>query len=234
MENKKTTSFKYDGNFLDAINMLPAEKRATACYEFCKYGITGELPKDEALAMFCVGVSVSVQKYQGSGGNHNPTGKNQWSKLVKSGQNGQVKQTETETETETKTETITKTKNIRPTLQEVKDYCLERNNSVDAEKWYDFYSAKGWKIGKEPMKDWKAAVRTWERKQMPQKKEPTVLIEDGKFFIDDSMQEYADIVKTMTDYDIEKCWKWIHDNFYGQEKPISWVRERLQQFRKGE
>jgi hypothetical protein len=50
-----------------------------------------------------------------------------------------------------------------PTLEEVKAYCNERNNKIDAERWYDFYSSKGWMIGKNKMKDWKAAVRTWEK-----------------------------------------------------------------------
>lgn len=50
-----------------------------------------------------------------------------------------------------------------PTLEEVAAYCKERNNGVDPQKWYDFYSAKGWMIGKNKMKDWKAAVRTWEK-----------------------------------------------------------------------
>ena len=50
-----------------------------------------------------------------------------------------------------------------PSFEEVKEYCKERNNNVDAEKWHDFYSSKGWMIGKNKMKDWKAAVRTWEK-----------------------------------------------------------------------
>jgi len=50
-----------------------------------------------------------------------------------------------------------------PTLEEVAAYCRDRNNGVDPQKWYDFYSAKGWMIGKNKMKDWKAAVRTWEK-----------------------------------------------------------------------
>jgi hypothetical protein len=50
-----------------------------------------------------------------------------------------------------------------PTLKEVQDYCKSRNNGVDAEKWFNFYTAKGWMIGKNKMKDWKAAVRTWEK-----------------------------------------------------------------------
>ena len=55
------------------------------------------------------------------------------------------------------------TRFVKPTLEEVKAYCLERNKGVDAQKWFDYYSANGWKVGKNPMKDWKAAVRTWER-----------------------------------------------------------------------
>ena len=51
----------------------------------------------------------------------------------------------------------------KPTIEEVQAYCQERGNSVDAQKWYDYYSANGWRVGKNPMKDWKAAIRTWER-----------------------------------------------------------------------
>lgn len=51
----------------------------------------------------------------------------------------------------------------KPSVDEVKSYCLERNNGVDAEKFFDFYECKGWKVGKNPMKDWRAAVRNWER-----------------------------------------------------------------------
>ena len=50
-----------------------------------------------------------------------------------------------------------------PSFEEVSQYCLERGNGVDPKKWHDFYSAKGWMIGKNKMKDWKAAVRTWEK-----------------------------------------------------------------------
>lgn len=51
----------------------------------------------------------------------------------------------------------------KPTVDEINAYCTERGNSVDAGKFYDFYESKGWVVGKTPMKDWKAAVRTWER-----------------------------------------------------------------------
>ena len=60
-----------------------------------------------------------------------------------------------------------------PSVEEVKAYCLERKNGLDAQAFVDFYESKGWKVGKEPMKDWKASVRTWEnrRKGETQKKE---------------------------------------------------------------
>jgi len=51
----------------------------------------------------------------------------------------------------------------KPTVEEVAAYCKERNNNVDPQRFWDFYEAKGWKIGKSPMKDWKACVRTWEK-----------------------------------------------------------------------
>lgn len=51
-----------------------------------------------------------------------------------------------------------------PTLDEVRAYCQERNSSVDPERFVDWYTANGWKVGKNPMKDWKAAVRSWEQR----------------------------------------------------------------------
>ena len=50
-----------------------------------------------------------------------------------------------------------------PTIEEVKAYCDERKNSVDPQKWFDYYTANGWMVGKNKMKDWKASVRTWEK-----------------------------------------------------------------------
>lgn len=55
-----------------------------------------------------------------------------------------------------------KKKFIVPTVEEITQYCKERNNSVNPQKFYDFYESKGWMVGKNKMKNWKAAVRTWE------------------------------------------------------------------------
>lgn len=51
-----------------------------------------------------------------------------------------------------------------PSIDDVKAYCKERGNTVDAQRFIDYYTSNGWKVGKNPMKDWRAAVRTWERK----------------------------------------------------------------------
>ena len=50
-----------------------------------------------------------------------------------------------------------------PSVEDVRKYCIDRGNSVDAEKFVDYYTSNGWMVGKNRMKDWKAAVRTWEK-----------------------------------------------------------------------
>lgn len=59
---------------------------------------------------------------------------------------------------------IGKTKKfIKPTIEEIRDYCIEIGANINPEQFYDYYESKGWMIGKNKMKDWKAAVRTWKR-----------------------------------------------------------------------
>lgn len=54
---------------------------------------------------------------------------------------------------------------IPPTVEEVQEYCLTRNNNVDPERFIDYYKAKGWMVGQNKMEDWKATVRSWERNE---------------------------------------------------------------------
>lgn len=60
---------------------------------------------------------------------------------------------------------------IKPSIQDIRAYCLERRNNIDPEVFFDFYESKNWMIGKSKMKDWRAAVRTWEKRQVQEKKE---------------------------------------------------------------
>ena len=69
-----------------------------------------------------------------------------------------------------------------PSFEEVNKYCTERNNGVDPQAFIDFYSSKGWLIGKSKMKDWKAAIRTWERRDRETRLPP---IENNKAKIDE-------------------------------------------------
>ena len=74
------------------------------------------------------------------------------------------KDIEIEKEKNSSASTTTKRKRFeKPTLSQITQYCLERNNNVNAEQFYDYYESNGWKVGKNAMKDWKACVRTWER-----------------------------------------------------------------------
>jgi hypothetical protein len=70
----------------------------------------------------------------------------------------------------------------KPKLSEVKDYCLERNNNIDPEAFWDFYESKNWFVGKSKMKCWKSAVRNWERGD---KKKPKTMSK-----IDSQINEY--------------------------------------------
>lgn len=87
--------------------------------------------------------------------------------------------TKTETETNTLPSNDGKSKKrarafVPPTVDEVREYCVKRGNRVDPQRFVDFYESKGWKVGNQPMKDWKAAVRTWETRESVQKKSAVV------------------------------------------------------------
>lgn len=69
---------------------------------------------------------------------------------------------------------------IPPTVDMIKAYCKERSNNVDAEMFYDFYESKGWMVGKNKMKDWQSAVRTWERSNKSEDTPNKEKIEEGR------------------------------------------------------
>lgn len=120
------------------------------------------------------------------------------SKVINGSKGGRPKKTETKTENESKKESKSESEsettsdvyvyvnnNVlesnkgviggkektfkKPTVEEIKDYCLKRKNKINAEQFYDFYESKGWKVGNQKMKDWKACVRTWEAREKKDK-----------------------------------------------------------------
>lgn len=70
---------------------------------------------------------------------------------------------------------------VPPSVEEVRAYCLERGNGIDSQYFVDYYDARGWMIGKNKMKDWRAAVRTWERNNSSgfERKEETPIGDDN-------------------------------------------------------
>lgn len=54
---------------------------------------------------------------------------------------------------------------VKPTVEEIAGYCAERGNGIDARHFYDYYESNGWKVGRNPMRDWKATVRNWEQRE---------------------------------------------------------------------
>ena len=95
---------------------------------------------------------------------------------------------------------IYKERFIKPTLEEVKEYCLERKNNVDAERFINFYESKGWYVGKNKMKDWKACVRTWEAKdkQDDKKEETPVWFNEKVIDNETSSEEWDNILNTFS------------------------------------
>ena len=74
-------------------------------------------------------------------------------------------------------------------MDDVREYCFERGNSIDPQRFVDYYTSNGWMVGKNKMKDWKAAVRTWEQKEKsysrsaaPKNSNPFLdMLEDGDY-----------------------------------------------------
>ena len=93
------------------------------------------------------------------------------------------KEIDTEIE-DIKSDKPTRKRFVPPTLEEVKAYCRERQNVVNAERFIDHYSSNGWKVGRNPMKDWKAAVRTWERSEFNKADKPQEKKSSGNVFLD--------------------------------------------------
>ncbi len=68
----------------------------------------------------------------------------------------------------------------KPTVKDIKEYCLVRNNNICADTFFDFYESKDWKVGKTKMKCWKASIRTWEKRDS----------KNNKSKIDNHLDEY--------------------------------------------
>lgn len=178
----KRTQFTFYESFYKAVKMIKnPDARAQAYDIICAYALYGEEPNMDLLQDFAAiafelikpNLDSSRRKAENGkiGGskkqNSSKTKANYNQDKVESNkENEKENKKEKEIEIEIEKDIIDKRKRFTPpTVEEVQSYCIERRNTVDAERFVDFYSAKGWKVGNQPMKDWKAAVRTWEHKE---------------------------------------------------------------------
>lgn len=85
---------------------------------------------------------------------------------------------------------------VKPTIEQVEAYCKDRRNGIDARSFMDYYESVGWKVGNKPMKDWRAAVRTWERNRKPDKPQP----QQTQLTIEDEFSKYGEQAEFMRQY----------------------------------
>jgi hypothetical protein len=156
---------------------LPEEYKANFAMYTINYALSGEKPSIEegslewALwAKIARRIDQESEKYESIKAKRAAAGKkhkgNQHTQEEPKQEGPEEKQqTKKEEPTEKPAEKL-KAKNFKkPTVEEIQAYCTERKNSVDAQTFFDFYESKGWKIGTAKMKDWRASVRNWERRQ---------------------------------------------------------------------
>lgn len=185
---RSATQFTFYASFFDAVSRIKKKAdRADAYDAICAYALREEDPdfskmSDAAQIAFLLikpNLDSSRRKAKSGkdGGSRKASGKQNGSKQeanCKQDERESEKEKEKEKEGEIENECYpptplpggTKAKRfIPPTVDEVAAYCQERGNGLDPEAFVDFYASKGWMVGKNPMKDWKAAVRTWERSE---------------------------------------------------------------------
>ena len=183
--------FVFQPSYYASMSNLPDADRLALYDALCRYGLYGEVPEDLppiANGFFMLmqpTVDASKKRYATSVENGKKGGAPKGNHNAKKQPKNNLKTTEEQPKNNLN---INNNKNIDidinkdidievvnnadkpqrkrfspPSVDEVREYCNERGNNVDPEKFVDYYTANGWMAGKNKMKDWRAAVRTWER-----------------------------------------------------------------------
>lgn len=182
------TQFTFYESFYKAISRIKKKPdRAVAYDAICAYALYGTepdlntLPDAAAIAFELVRPNLDASRRRAVSGKQGGSKPKANSKQSESKGEANAKQEESESKKENEKENKREIENecyppkppagarprfVPPSLDAVRAYCLERQNGVDPQRFLDFYTANGWKQGKgKPIVDWKAAVRTWERKE---------------------------------------------------------------------
>lgn len=199
-------SFVLYTSYMDQISLLNNEQRGVLLTAIYSYAMENELPDMDGMTKMAFSfirsqLDKDMKKYDDvcrkrreagkSGGRPKANDYTEKQEKAKKANGFSEKQTETkkpDNEYEYDNDNDLK-ENIKrkifqpPTVEAVKAYCTERGNKVDPQSFVDFYESKGWMIGKNKMKDWKAAVRTWEKNETKTRQEGTAkLVKDNNNF----------------------------------------------------
>ena len=184
-------SFRLQENVYNTYKLLKTKKSKQEFLEKCVLFAfeNVEFSSNYDVEIAFQGVKPSIKLTENGGGKNNPNGNNQFNNPDEDSKiNKEVGQSDLTTRTElgqskdsrykdisNKDISIKNNKFIKPSLEEIKNYCIERKNNVNEEKFFNYYESNGWKVGKNSMKDWKAAIRTWEKNSFEIKKEDRVI-----------------------------------------------------------
>lgn len=188
-------------DYLDAIEPLGDAERGRLFTALLEYARTGEVPQLGGNERFIFPMmkaqldrdaasNMELSEKRAAAGSLG--GKQKQANIANGSKSYQDKDKEEDKDKDKEEDESDKTRTRRftpPALDEVIAYCQERGKGVDAQRWYDYYSSNGWKVGKNAMKDWKAAVRTWENNGYGIKTDrhtmPKQYTTKGSFFDDD-------------------------------------------------
>ena len=188
--------FVFLASYWEAIKELPDEDQLSAYRALCQYGLYGEEPAEMtpiAKAIFTLtkpNIDTCNNRYKAAVENGKKGGRPRKQPKKNQSEN----QTENQTENQSENQTVNqeeeyekeeeyesedekdsiadkphRTHFVRPSVEEVREYCQSRGNSIDPQRFVDHYNSNGWMVGRTKMKDWKAAVHTWERNEYNRK-----------------------------------------------------------------
>lgn len=178
-------------SFYEAMKILPNDERLQLYDVICEYSLNGVQPShlppiaNSLFALMKPIIDSSTKRYEASVKNGQkggaPRGNQNARKRPKNNQSKQPKNKQDldydldydlDIDVE-KDSAITadkppsRSRFSPPTVEEVRAYCTEKGYDIDPDRFVDYYTSNGWRVGKNPMKDWKAAVRTWSGKEQP-------------------------------------------------------------------
>ena len=185
--------FQFYETFYATIDTLPNKEQLKYFKAICRYGLFGEQPQfsdKKDLAIFLqIQFAIdnqnkrrAINRENGSFGGRpkaennrqkpNKTDKKQNAELNRIEMKGNEEKENSDSDESSDFEkslalsqnSLSSKRFVKPSLKEIQEYCRERRNSVNAENFFDFYESKGWLVGQSKMKDWRACVRTWEKK----------------------------------------------------------------------